>query len=104
MNADVRRALVGVGLLVAALAVAAGVWWWSANRPAHLVVTPTPADAVVRAAGHEAVGELDVEVPAGAVTVEVRAPGHLPSSTTLRLQAGDELHLQPELIPLGGGR
>jgi len=104
VSADSRRALVGVAVLVLALLVAGGLWVWSANRPAHLIIRPTPRTAHVRIGEREADGVLDVHVPAGEITIEVRAAEHLPHTTTVHLGPGDQLTLEPVLRPLGGPR
>lgn len=94
------RAVVGLLAIVAALGFAGWVWWWTATRPARLVVAPTPADARVRIGEHVGTGQTELELPPGLVEIHLHAPGHRPSAISVYLDAGSQVVLTPELLPL----
>ena len=81
---------------------AIGVLWWAIdNRPATLVVDPTPADASVRIEDQSGQGRMEVQRSPGPVQVTVEAPGHHSSSITVHLEPGSEVRLTPRLLPRG---
>lgn len=91
------RAIVGIVVFAVVIAAGLGVLYLQSIRPAHVIVEPVPAEAMVTVNGHTVQGRFEEDVPAGPARIEVKAEGYLPYVLSLTLQAGDPVNVTPRL-------
>ncbi len=87
-----RRSLYGGIAILAAVAAAGGFWAYKrANQPGQLVVTVTPADAVILIDDVKVAEKspFTVERPPGSYTLSAARPGYVRSDQMIELAAGE---------------